>query len=116
SVDVALASGLHSCYTHVRFRCSFAVCIRLCSRSMDGDHMKIVSVDVLAVSVPVSVPLKNSFQSKPRNEYSRIVVRVEADNGLIGLGETWCGIAVRNLVTAYGKLLIGTSPFEIESL
>jgi glucarate dehydratase len=78
--------------------------------------MKIVDIRATTVTVPLEAPLRHS-NGAHWGRFVRTIVEVEADNGLVGLGELGGGgesaeAAVRGL----RDYLLGHNPFELEAL
>jgi glucarate dehydratase len=78
--------------------------------------MKIVDIRATTVTVPLQAPLRHS-NGAHWGRFVRTIVEVEADNGLVGLGELGGGgesaeAAVRGL----RDYLVGHNPFELEAL
>lgn len=75
--------------------------------------MKITSVDVWVVNLPLTNPFTSSFETKTGE--TRTVVRLRTDTGAEGWGETMWGRPVAELIRKLGAGLIGTSPFALEA-
>ncbi len=75
--------------------------------------MKITSVDVWVVNLPLTNPLTSSFETKIGE--TRTVVRLRTDTGAEGWGETMWGRPVAELTRKLGADMIGTSPFALEA-
>ncbi len=78
--------------------------------------MKLVDIRATTVTVPLEAPLRHS-NGAHWGRFVRTIVEVEADNGLVGLGELGGGgesaeAAVRGL----REYLLGHNPFELEAL
>ncbi|MCW6007610.1 mandelate racemase [Micromonospora sp. CPCC 205371] len=78
--------------------------------------MKIVDIRATTVTVPLEAPLRHS-NGAHWGRFVRTIVEVEADNGLIGLGELGGGgesaeAAIRGL----REYLVGHDPFALEAL
>ena len=78
--------------------------------------MKIVDVRATTVTLPLEAPLRHS-NGAHWGRFVRTIVEVEADNGLIGLGEMGGGgesaeAAFRHLKS----YLVGHDPFQLEAL
>ena len=76
--------------------------------------MKIRDVRVTPVSVPVQAPLRYSTGSD--SAIHRLVVEVETDQGLVGLGECNAGVAREARLRESIPLIIGADPFNTERL
>jgi len=78
--------------------------------------MKIIDVRATTVTVPLEAPLRHS-NGAHWGRFVRTIVEVEADNGLIGLGEM--GGGGESAERAFGHLkeyLVGHDPFQLEAL
>lgn len=73
--------------------------------------MKITQVEAFAVTVPIEAPLRHSYGV--HQAFTRTVVRVHTDDGLVGLAET---AASPEQVERTGAVAIGLSPLELEVL
>lgn len=76
--------------------------------------MRIETVEVWVVNLPLTNPFTSSFETKTGE--TRTVVRIRLDNGAEGWGETMWGRPVAALVEKLGAELVGRSPFDVESL
>ena len=78
--------------------------------------MKIVDIRATTVTVPLEAPLRHS-NGAHWGRFVRTVVEVEADNGLIGLGEMGGGgQSAEDAVTALKPYLLGHDPARTEAL
>ena len=78
--------------------------------------MKIRDIRATTVAVPLEAPLRHS-NGAHWGRFVRTIVEVEADNGLIGLGEMGGGGASAEAAFhALSPYLIGHDPFELEAL
>lgn len=75
--------------------------------------MKITTVDVWVVNIPLTNPFTSSFETKTGE--TRTVVRIGLDDGTQGWGETMWGRPVAELTRRLGDELIGASPFDLEA-
>lgn len=75
--------------------------------------MKITTVDVWVVNLPLTNPFTSSFETKTGE--TRTVVRIGLDNGVQGWGETMWGQPVAAIVRQLSESLIGKSPFDVEA-
>lgn len=78
--------------------------------------MKITDVEIIPLNVPMISPIRNSYQRRGRREFSRVLVKMITDEGLVGLGETWCSPSVLGLIRDYTEFFIGRDPFDLESI
>ncbi len=76
--------------------------------------MKITDVRWTPAFIPIEAPLRYAFGSHPG--FSRIVVEVHTDEGLIGLGECYGGASREGQLTELRPLLIGEDPFQLERI
>ncbi len=76
--------------------------------------MKITAIRVTPVSVPVEAPLRYSTGADPA--IHRIIVEVETDEGLVGLGECNAGAAREARLRESIPHLLGADPFHTERL
>jgi glucarate dehydratase len=81
-----------------------------------GKAMKIVDVRATTVTMPLEAPLRHS-NGAHWGRFVRTVVEVEADNGLIGLGEMGGGgQSAEAAVTGLKPYLLGHDPARTEAL
>jgi len=76
--------------------------------------MKIRDVRVTPVSVPVEAPMRYSTGSD--SAIHRLIVEVQTDEGLVGLGECNAGAAREARLRESLPLVIGSDPFNTERL
>lgn len=76
--------------------------------------MKIIDVRWTPAFIPIEAPLRYAFGSHPG--FSRIVVEVETDEGLIGLGECYGGASREGQLAEMRPMLIGEDPMELERI
>jgi len=76
--------------------------------------MKITDVRWTSAFIPIEAPLRYAFGSHPG--FSRIVVEVETDEGLVGLGECYGGASREGQLAEMRPLLIGEDPFQLERI
>ncbi|HTU35909.1 MAG TPA: enolase C-terminal domain-like protein [Candidatus Acidoferrum sp.] len=78
--------------------------------------MKIVDVRATTVAVPLEAPLRHA-NGAHWGRFVRTIVEIEADNGLIGLGEMGGGgESAENSIRALKSYLIGHDPLQLEQL
>jgi len=78
--------------------------------------MKITGIRATTVAVPLEAPLLHS-NGAHWGRFVRTIVEVEADNGLVGLGEMGGGgESAEAAFRALGPYLEGHDPFELEAL
>lgn len=76
--------------------------------------MKITDVRWTPAFIPIEAPLRYAFGSHPG--FSRIIVEVQTDEGLVGLGECYGGPSREGQLTELRQLLIGEDPFQLERI
>ena len=76
--------------------------------------MKITDLRWTAAFIPIEAPLRYAFGSHPG--FSRIVVEVHTDEGLIGLGECYGGASREGQLAEMRPLLVGEDPFQLERI
>lgn len=76
--------------------------------------MKITDVRWTPAFVPIEAPLRYAFGSHPG--FSRIIVEVVTDEGLVGLGECYGGASREGQLAEMRSLLIGEDPFQLERI
>lgn len=75
--------------------------------------MKITGIQATAVNVPLKAPIRWSWGL--RKATTRILVRIDTDEGVAGYGETMGRVGVDNIHYESRKL-IGQNPFDIERI
>lgn|SRR5487761_1632967 len=76
--------------------------------------MKITDVKWTPAFIPIEAPLRYAFGAHPG--FSRIIVEVYTDEGLIGLGECYGGASREGQLAELRPLLIGEDPFQLERI
>ena len=77
--------------------------------------MKIARIDVSLVSVPFKAPIR--WSGGANADWTRIVVQVHTDDGLVGLGETLGGGPTAALIEAeIAPMFLGEDPFHVEKM
>jgi glucarate dehydratase len=76
--------------------------------------MKITNVRWTPVFIPVEAPLRYAYGAHPG--VSRLIIEVETDEGLIGLGECYSGPSREGQLAEMRPLLIGEDPFQLERI
>ncbi len=76
--------------------------------------MRITGLRIHVINVPFTMVFASTLQKRPGT--TRVVVRVQTDDGLEGLGESMRGRPVAQLVERHKHLLIGEDPFDIERI
>ncbi len=75
--------------------------------------MKITRVKATAVNVPLIAPIRWSWGV--RRETTRLIIQIETDEGITGLGETMGRVGADNIHYEAQKI-IGENPFNIERI
>lgn len=75
--------------------------------------MKITKIKATAVNVPLEAPIRWSWGV--RRETTRLIIRIETDEGITGIGETM-GRVGADSVEYEAQKLIGQDPFNIERI
>jgi len=76
--------------------------------------MRITDVRWTPAYIPIEAPLRYAFGSHPG--FSRIIVEVITDEGLIGLGECYGGPSREGQLAEMRPQLIGEDPFQLERI
>ncbi|HLJ88335.1 MAG TPA: enolase C-terminal domain-like protein [Candidatus Angelobacter sp.] len=76
--------------------------------------MRITDVRWTPAYIPIEAPLRYAFGSHPG--FSRIIVEVFTNEGLIGLGECYGGASREGQLAEMAPLLIGEDPFQLERI
>jgi glucarate dehydratase len=76
--------------------------------------MKITDVRWTPVFIPIEAPLRYAYGSHPG--VSRLVIEVDTDEGLVGLGECYSGASREGQLREMRPLLIGEDPFHLERI
>ncbi|HWR15718.1 MAG TPA: enolase C-terminal domain-like protein [Terriglobales bacterium] len=76
--------------------------------------MKITDVRWTPCFIPIEAPLRYAFGSHPG--FSRIIVEVETNEGIVGLGECYGGASREGQLAEMKPLLIGEDPFQLERI
>ena len=76
--------------------------------------MKITDVRWTQAFIPIEAPLRYAFGSHPG--FSRIVIEVETDEGITGLGECYGGPSRMGQLEELKPLLIGLDPMNLEKI
>lgn len=76
--------------------------------------MKITDLRWTPAFIPIEAPLRYAFGSHPG--FSRIIVEVQTDEGLTGLGECYGGASREGQLAEMRSLLIGEDPFQLERI
>ncbi len=76
--------------------------------------MKITDVRWTPAFIPIEAPLRYAFGSHPG--FSRIIIEVHTDEGLVGLGECYGGASREGQLAEMRPMLIGEDPFQLERI
>jgi glucarate dehydratase len=77
--------------------------------------LKIISIRVTVVSVPFVAPIR--WSGGANEDWTRLIVEMETDDGLVGLGETLGGTVTKALIdTEIAPMFLGENPFDIERM
>lgn len=76
--------------------------------------MKITDVRWTRAFIPIEAPLRYSLGSHPG--FSRLVIEVETDEGITGLGECYTGASRAGQLEELRPLLIGEDPMNLERI
>jgi len=76
--------------------------------------MRITDVRWTPAFIPIEAPLRYAFGAHPG--FSRIVVEVDTDAGLVGLGECYGGASRAGQLAEMRPSLIGEDPFQLERI
>jgi glucarate dehydratase len=76
--------------------------------------MKITDVRWTPVFIPIEAPLRYAYGSHPG--VSRLVIEIDTDEGLTGLGECYSGPSREGQLAEMRPQLIGEDPFQLERI
>jgi glucarate dehydratase len=76
--------------------------------------MKITDVRWTPAFIPIEAPLRYAFGSHPG--FSRIIIEVHTDEGIVGLGECYGGASREGQLAEMKPMLIGEDPFQLERI
>ena len=76
--------------------------------------MKITDIRWTPAFVPIEAPLRYAFGSHPG--FSRIIIEVDTDEGITGLGECYSGASRAGQLAEMKPLLIGADPMNLERI
>ena len=76
--------------------------------------MKITDIRWTPAFIPIEAPLRYSIGSHPG--FSRIVIEVETDEGITGLGECYSGASRAGQLAELKPQLIGEDPMNLERI
>ena len=76
--------------------------------------MRIVDLQYTPVFVPIDAPLRYSHGAHPG--FSRLIVQLKTDEGLVGLGECYGRRAHEAQLDEFRASLIGEDPFQLERI
>lgn len=77
--------------------------------------MKISDIKVTVVNVPFVAPIR--WSGGVNENWTRLVIEMRTDDGLLGLGETLGGTVTKALIeTEIAAMFLGEDPFDIEKM
>lgn len=77
--------------------------------------MKISKIEVTIVNVPFVAPIR--WSGGANEDWTRLVVQIYTDDGLVGLGETLGGAVTKALIeTEIAAMFLGEDPFDLERI
>ena len=77
--------------------------------------MKITKVTVTIVNIPFVAPIR--WSGGANADWTRLVIELETDEGLTGLGETLGGSVTKTLIdTEVAAMFLGENPFDVEKM
>jgi len=77
--------------------------------------VKIRRIKVTVVNVPFVAPIR--WSGGANEDWTRLVIEMETDDGLVGLGETLGGTVTKGLIdTEIAPMFLGEDPFDIERM
>jgi glucarate dehydratase len=77
--------------------------------------MRIAEIKVTTVNVPFVAPIR--WSGGANLDWTRLVIEMRTDDGLIGLGETLGGAVTRALIeTEIAAMFLGEDPFDLERM
>jgi glucarate dehydratase len=76
--------------------------------------MRITDVRWTTAFIPIEAPLRYAYGAHPG--ISRLIIEVDTDDGLIGLGECYGGASREGQLHEMRPLLIGEDPFQLERI
>jgi len=77
--------------------------------------MKISKIEVTIVNVPFVAPIR--WSGGANEDWTRLIIQMHTDDGLVGLGETLGGAVTRALIeTEIAAMFLGEDPFDLERI
>lgn len=77
--------------------------------------MKISAIKVTAINVAFVAPIR--WSGGANEDWTRLVIEMETDDGLVGLGETLGGEVTKTLIeTEIAPMFLGEDPFDLERI
>lgn len=76
--------------------------------------MRITDIRWTPAFIPIEAPLRYAFGAHPG--FSRIIIEIETDEGITGLGECYGGASREGQLAEMRPLLIGEDPMQLERL
>jgi glucarate dehydratase len=77
--------------------------------------MRITRVQATPVSIPVNRPMVMSHGGSVER-FTRTIIEVETDTGLVGYGETSAGVWTTIIAEQFGPAIVGCDPRELETV
>ena len=77
--------------------------------------MKISKIEVTIVNVPFIAPIR--WSGGANEDWTRLIIQMHTDDGLVGLGETLGGAVTKALIeTEIAAMFLGEDPFDLERI
>jgi glucarate dehydratase len=77
--------------------------------------MRIARIEVSVVNVPFIAPIR--WSGGANADWTRLVIQMHTDDGLVGLGETLGGEVTKALIeTEIAQMFLGEDPFDLERI
>jgi glucarate dehydratase len=77
--------------------------------------MKISRIEVSIVNLPFVAPIR--WSGGANADWTRLVIQMHTDDGLVGLGETLGGVVTKALIeTEIAAMFLGENPFDLERI
>ncbi|HXV25638.1 MAG TPA: enolase C-terminal domain-like protein [Alphaproteobacteria bacterium] len=77
--------------------------------------MRIIEIKVTTVNVPFVAPIR--WSGGANEDWTRLVIEMRTDDGLVGLGETLGGSVTKALIdTEIAPMFLGENPFDLERM
>ncbi|MDP9137676.1 MAG: hypothetical protein M3N38_05810 [Pseudomonadota bacterium] len=77
--------------------------------------MRISNIKVTVINVPFTAPIR--WSGGANEDWTRLIIEMETDDGLLGLGETLGGTVTKTLIdTEIVPMFLGENPFDVERM